>query len=118
DAKIVRVDRRAELDFFDLVGVVVFFGLFLLLRLFVAILAIVHQAADRRGRFRGDLDQVHSLSAGQVDGLAQRKDAQLLAVMANDEHFTSANFSVNSDKRTGETRRTRGERAAQDNLNG
>jgi len=86
--------------------------------LFVAILAEVHQAADRRGRVRRDLNQVNAVGAGKIDGLAERENAELLAVVANDADLTSADFSVYSDERTGETRRTGRERAAQDTLNG
>src|SRR5580765_5830060 len=118
DAKIVRINLRAELDFFDLVGVVMFFRLFFLFRLFVTIFAVVHEAADRRGRVGRDLDQVDAVGAGKIDGLAQREHTQLLAVVAHDAYFTGAYFSVYSDERTGETRRTRRERAAQDTLDG
>ena len=58
------------------------------------------------------------MAAGKIDGLAERENAQLLAVVANDADLASADFSVDSDERTGETRRTGRERAAQDTLDG
>ena len=50
DAEIMRVNLRAELDFLDLVGVLVLAGFLVLLGLFVAELAEIHQPADRRRR--------------------------------------------------------------------
>jgi hypothetical protein len=58
------------------------------------------------------------VGAGKIDGFAQGENTQLLAIVANDADLTCANFSVYSDERTGETRRTGRERAAQDSLNG
>jgi hypothetical protein len=48
DAEIVRVDVRAELDFLDLVGVLVFARFLVPLGLFVAELAKINQPANRR----------------------------------------------------------------------
>ena len=48
DSEIMRVNFGAELDFLDLVGVLMFLGFLLLFGLLVAKLAEIHQPADRR----------------------------------------------------------------------
>ena len=97
-AEIVGVDRRAELDFLDLVGVLMFPGFLFLFRLFVAELAIIDQAADG-GRCVGrDFNQVDSLGARQVDGFAELENAKLLAILGDDANFSGANFPVYPDE--------------------
>jgi hypothetical protein len=56
------------------------------------------------------------VGTSEIDGFAEREDAELLAIVANDTDLTRADFSVYSDERTG--RRTGRERAAQDTLDG
>ena len=70
DAKIMRVDVRAKLDFLHLVGVLVFARFLIPLGLFVAEFAKIHQSANRRHSLRVDFDQIHLLGAGQIDRIA------------------------------------------------
>ena len=98
DAEIVRVNFRAELDFLDLVGVLVFPGFLFLLRLFVAELAVIDQAADGRRCIGRDFNQVHSLGARQVDRFAKLQDAKLLAILCDDPDFAGADFPVYPDE--------------------
>ena len=98
DAEIVRVNGRAELDFLDLVGVLVFPGFLFLLRLFVAELAVIDQAADGRRCVGRDFNQVHSLGARQVDRFAKLQDAKLLAILCDDPDFAGADFPVYPDE--------------------
>ena len=115
NAEVVRINARAKLDFFDLVGVLVLLGFAILLRLLVAELPVVHDAAHRRIGIRRDFHQVHAVSAGEVDGVAQGKYAQLFSIDPDDPNFRGANFPVDSHEGTAE-RGTRGIRAAQGTL--
>jgi hypothetical protein len=117
-SEIVRVDLRAELDLFDLVGVLMFPGFLVLLGLLVTVFAEIHQAANRRDGGGGDFNQVHPVRPGHVDGVRQRDDTELLAVGADDANFAGADFPVYPDSGTRRERGTRGERAAQDTPGG
>jgi len=66
DAEIVWIDLGAELDFFNLVGVLVLLGFLVALGLFVTVFAVINEAADRRIRIGGDLDKVHACGASHV----------------------------------------------------
>ena len=76
------------------------------------------ETVSRVGSHSLSFDQIHALGAGEVDGFAELEDAKLLAIRRYDSHFPGADFSSDPDERTGGGRRTRGERATQDTLNG
>src|SRR6266404_5944597 len=102
----MRINLGAELNFFDLVGVLVFFRFFLPLRQLVTILSEIDQAAYWRDGVRRHLDEVDPGCAGQRYRLAQRHDPVLLAVGSDNADLTSTYFPINPDEWTGRRRRT------------
>ncbi len=58
------IDVGAELDFLDLIGVLMLARLFFLLSHFVAVFAEIDQTANRRGGIGRDLYQIHPLECG------------------------------------------------------
>ena len=99
--EVVRIDGGRELDFFDAIGVLVFFGFFLSFGEFVAVFAIIHQAADGRDSVRSDLDEVDLAGPGEVDGIAEGQNAELLAFDTDDTDFTGTDFPVDPNERAG-----------------
>ncbi len=65
-----------------------------LLLLAVAELAVVHQLADRRHRERRDLHQVHVLLFRHLEGLGDRHDAELVAVLRHESDLWRRDLSV------------------------
>ena len=92
--EIMRVDGGTELDFFDLGGVLMFPGFFIALGLLVTVLAKIDQSANRRRGSGGNLNQIDAVSTRGIDGILQRKDAQLFAIDANDPDFAGTDFPV------------------------
>jgi hypothetical protein len=88
-------------------------GFFFLLGLFVAELAEVHQAADGWNGVGGNFNEIHSLGAGEIEGFAERQDAQLIMIRSDDPDFAGTNLAVDPDKGSGR-RRTWSKRATQD----
>jgi len=117
-AKVMRIDLRAELDFFDLVRMLMLAGLFILLGLLVAEFAKINQTADRWDGSSSDLNEINTFGSGEVDGIGERDDSKLLAVGSDDAHFAGANLSINPDCGTRRERGTGRERTAQDTPNG
>ena len=62
--EIMRINRRAELDFLNFIGVLMFPGFLVLLGLFVTVFAEVDQLADGRSGVRRDLDEIDRPGAG------------------------------------------------------
>ena len=113
EKEIVRVNLRAKLDFLDLVGVLVLPGFLVLLGLFVTELAEIDEAADGRGGRGSDFDEIHTAGAGEIESVAERKDAQLLVVNPDNPHFAGTNLAVYPEERSG-GRRPWGKGATQD----
>ena len=59
--------------------------------LFVLILPVIHDPANRRFRISGDLDEVQAFGLGQDDSLLWRHHAKLLTVSSDDSNLTNAN---------------------------
>ena len=95
DAEIMRVDAGAELNLLHLVRVLMLLGFLVALVLLVAILAKINEPADGRCGVGGDLDEIHAFGTGQVDGVAEGEDAQLLPGLADDADFAGANLPIN-----------------------
>ena len=104
--EVVGINVRAELDFFDLGGVLVLLGFLLPLGLLVAEFAVIHEPADRRRGVGRDLHQVHAVGARHGERVAEREDAKLFAVRPDDPDFAGTDFPVNPDERTGRRRIT------------
>jgi hypothetical protein len=105
-AEVMGIDGGGELDFFDAVGVLMFFGFFVAFGLFVAVFAVVDEATNWRGGAGGDFDEVDTVSAGEADGFAEWQDAELMAVDSDYTDFAGADFPIDSGERTAGVRRT------------
>jgi len=88
------LDVRTQLDLLERDDLLLLLRLFLPLLLFVAILAEIHDPADRRLRFRRNLDEIEMLLFRHAQGIACRHDAKLLARCARDAHLSNADFLV------------------------
>jgi hypothetical protein len=117
-SQIVWVNLRAQLNLFDLRRVLVFPRLFLPLRLFVAELAIVDQATNRRSRVGRNLHQVNRVGARHIERIPKGQHPEHLAVSPDDPDFTGTDFPIYPEKRSGRRRRTGRKRATQDTLTG
>ena len=117
DAKIVRVNPRAQLHFLYGGSVLMLLGLLILLGLFVAELSEVHDATYGRNGRRGDFHKVNPVLAREIQRIVQGHYPELLAVDADYTDFTGTDFTVDPNKRR---RRgiTWGERATQGTLVG
>jgi hypothetical protein len=93
---IVHVD--AELHFLDRDRLLVLFGLALFLLLLVQEFPVIHDAANRRLRCRGNLYQVKVLFAGHLERFERLQDADLLAFIINHANFAGANTLIYADK--------------------
>lgn len=99
--EVMGIDGGRELDFLYAIGVLVFLGFLFAFREFVAIFSVIDEPADRRDCVGCDFDQVHLVRPGHIDGIAQRNDAELLAVHADDADFAGTDFPVDPDERAG-----------------
>lgn len=81
--KVMSIDIQGELNLLDLDGMLIFSRLFFTLRLFKAILAVVHDLADRRLCLGSDLDEVEILFVRDMLGVGSRHDAELSAVRSD-----------------------------------
>ena len=98
---VVGVDLGPELDLLDVDRALVPARLLGLELELVAVLAEVHDPADRRVGLRGDLDQVEVLLGGVVEGHAQRLDAELLALLVDQAHLIGDDAVVDPDPGVG-----------------
>jgi hypothetical protein len=115
DAEVMGINPGAKLDFLDGGGVLVFAGFLFALGLFVAEFPEVHEAADGGIGVGRNLDEVHAVDAGHIQGFVKGKNTQLFVVL-DDADFPGTNLAVDPDKRSG--RRTWSERATQGTLVG
>jgi hypothetical protein len=76
----------------------VLFSLAFLLLLLVQEFPIIHDAANRRLRCRGNLYQIKVLFACHLERFKRRHDADLLAFIANHANFAGANTIICADK--------------------
>jgi hypothetical protein len=100
DAEIVRINAGTQLDFLDDGGVLVLFGILLLLGLFVAELADFNETADGRRGVGRDFNQVNSLLPRQGQRLVEGNDAELF-FPHDDADFAGADFAVDPEERIG-----------------
>jgi hypothetical protein len=92
--KIVLINAWGELQFLHPAGRLGRSSLFAALGFFVKEFAVVDDAANRRCRVGGDLDQVQTFSLGQLQGIIKGHDAQRLLGLVKDSDFASPDFSV------------------------
>ena len=72
--KVMFLDVRPELDFFDLHGTLILFGFLFPLALLKAIFAVIHHPADRRFGIRGYLDQIQPFFHSMLQRFTQGQD--------------------------------------------
>ena len=97
ELKVVLVRLRAHLDFFDLDDRLLLASVLRPPALLVLELAEVHDPADRRRRFRRDLDQVELPLLRDPERLGDRQDTELLALRADDPDFPRPNALVDPE---------------------
>src|SRR5690606_3422318 len=95
EGHVVLFRLRAELDLLRLDGRCTLARLLLFLRLFVLVLAVIHDPADRRERARRDLDDIEPPLLGESERFVRRHDAELLLV-GNDANLGNANPVVDA----------------------
>ncbi|GAA0526509.1 hypothetical protein GCM10009097_50070 [Pigmentiphaga daeguensis] len=71
------------------------------LLLLVLELAVVHQAADRGLRVRGNFYQVNIILFGKPNCFGQLDDAKLFAVDPNQAHLRCGNFTIDAIRLVG-----------------
>ena len=94
--QVVVVDLRPDADFFQLDDVLMLAGLALLAALFVAVLAVVHEPADRRHGIWRNLDQVEPALARHLERIECRDDAHLLAVFIDEPDLADPDALVDA----------------------
>ena len=87
---------RAKFDLFDVDGLLLLLGFLLPFLLFIAVLAKIHDAADRRFCLWRNLDEVEMLFLGHAQRFARRHDAELLTRSARHADFADVDLFVDS----------------------
>ncbi len=85
--KVMGIDVKGKADLLNLGDFLVLPGLFFALGLFEAVLAVVHDTANGRGRLRGDLHKVKVFFNGHRHSVFGGDDSQLLAGIPDKPHF-------------------------------
>lgn len=96
DVNIMVVRPRPQTKLLQLTGVLMLFGLALLLRLLILEAAVVKELADRRHRVRRDLDQIEITLPRHLQGLGGRHDAKLLSVLVDEADFRDSNGAIDA----------------------
>jgi hypothetical protein len=95
---VVIVDIDAELYFLDRDRLLMLLGLAFLLLLLVQVFPVIHDAANRRLRCGGNLDQIQVSFAGHLERFKRWQDADLLALVINHADFARSNTLICADK--------------------
>jgi hypothetical protein len=93
-AHVVRINFCAELDFLNLVGVLMFLRVFFAFGLFVAILPEIDEAANGGRGVGRDFHQVDPVRPREGQGILQGHHSDLLCVDADDAHFPGTNATI------------------------
>ena len=96
---VVGIDLRAELDLLDRDRALVLARQLLLLLLVVAVLAVIHDAADGRIRVRGHLDEVEVLGPRVLQSFVARLDADLRPIVVDQPHLRYADRLIDPGAR-------------------
>ena len=92
--KVVGIDCRKHPDFLDGNHFLILFCFLFPLLLFKAILAVVHNPADRRGCLRGDFYQVQILFIRKFLCISCGHRSKLCPVLINDQDFSIPDFFI------------------------
>lgn len=95
---VMLVDGDRELDFLDGDNFLLLAGGAVALVLFVQILAVILDAANRRDRVGRNFHQVETTLAGNFQSFKRGKDAELRAVLINDADLAGADSFVDTNK--------------------
>ncbi len=95
DGDVVIVGPWAEPDFTELLPLLTLSSLALFLGLLITKLAVVKHPAHRGGSSRSDLYKVQIRFLGQIHGLLNGQDAQLLAAGPDEPNFTDPYLLIN-----------------------
>ena len=93
-AEIMRINIRAELDFLNLVRVLVFLAFLILFGLLVTELAEVNEPANRWRSSGGDLNQIHASLARESERLVEGHYPELFRFIPNKPNFAGPNLIV------------------------
>src|SRR6266571_2671356 len=88
---VVNSDLRSELDLLEKNGDLMLAGELRLLLLLVAVLAVIHDARDRRIRLRCDLDEIEILRLGVFESFLRVLDPDLTAVLIHEANLRRTN---------------------------
>ena len=94
DVQIVNVDAGGQSDLLDLDNALILAGFLLALGLLKAVLAVIHDAANRGLCLRSDLYKIHALFNCDPQRFLRGNDAQLIAVSADQTDFLVADFFI------------------------
>ena len=95
---VVIVDVDTKLHFFDRNGLLFFLGFAFALFVLVQEFPVVHDAANRRLRGRGNFHQVEVSFAGHLERLEGSHNADLFPFVTDDANFTRPDALVHADK--------------------
>ena len=96
DVDVVVIGARAQSKLLELDGVLVLFGLPLLLGRLVLEAAVVEELADGRHRVGRDLDQVEILLSCHFERLHGRHDAELRPIFVDESNFRNSNRAIDA----------------------
>jgi len=113
DRQVVRIDGGRDLKLLHSAGRLAGMRILISLGFLVEKFAVVDDAADRRSRTRGDLDQVQAFGLSQTKRLVEGHDPKLLFGVINDSDFSGTDFAVAAVQRFAGLKRTGRKRAAQ-----
>src|SRR5262249_25743773 len=102
--EIMRINFRAQLNFFDFGGMLMLLGFFITFGLLVAVLAIIHQSANRRSGVGSNLNQIHAIGPSHCECVTQGQHPQLFAINPDYPDFARTDLAIYPDKRTGRRR--------------
>lgn len=95
-AVVVLVDIDVELELLQLGTEIVAPGFLFTLGQLVTVFAEIEHLADRRIGLGADFDQIQTMSAGRLNSLLQRLDAEAGAIGIDDKDFTRADALVDT----------------------
>ena len=94
--QVVIVDLGSDANLFEIDDVLVLFRITFAATLLVAILAVIHQAANGRHRVRRDFDQVKPALSRHLERVPRLDHPDLLPFLVNQSHLADANSLIDA----------------------
>ena len=91
---VMRVDAVGDLNLLQLDGLLLLLGFLFALLLLKAVLAVVHDLADRRLRLGSNQNQIHILVVSQSERLAGTHDPERLSLCVDDPNLPYINSLI------------------------